>query len=271
MPAIQPARLKSQVDGLMSHFHAPDAFIRELHLILDFYADRTRRPGLTGKPKPLIRSYNVPRQVLRSIETGLLALIEANPDDALALADALWADAWFEGRRLAIDILGALPLSQADAVMERVQGWGKPCKDEDLTEMLLARGTARLRTEAPDAFLQQIERWFTAPDAATRRLGLRAIPGLAANPKFENLPILYRLLTSLLRDAESSLEGGLLRAVQALAQRSPQETAYFLQQILQTPHQPGVEIIVRRSLGRFPAPLDETLRATLRSQRHRQR
>ena len=267
MPAIQPARLNAQVSDLLVHFAEPEAFIRALHTLLDFYADRTRRPGLTGKPQPLIQAYNVPRQVLRRIEAGLLPRAEADPQAARALADALWADAWFESRMLAIYLLGALPLTQADAIAERLQTWGQTCRDETLVDALLARGAARLRLEDPDGFLLQVERWFRSAEAPSRQLGLRAIPGLVANPEFENLPTLYRLLTPSLRAAESSLDGDLLRAVRALGQRSPRETAYFLQKNLQVPHKSGLEVIIRRSLDVFPPELAEMLRADLRARR----
>lgn len=267
MPAIQPARLKTQVSDLLAHFAEPEAFIRELHALLDFYADRTRRPGLTGKPKPLIQAYNAPRQVLRRIEADLLPRVQSDPDGALTLADALWADAWFESRMLAVHILGALPLTEADTISERLQTWGQSCRDETLTDALLSRGASRLRDEDPDGFLRQVERWLRGGDALSRKLGLRAIPGLVASPQFENLPVLFRLLAPLLRDAESTLEGDLLSAVRALGRRSPRETAYFLQKNLQAPHKAGLEVITRKSLDVFPAELAETLRTDLRERR----
>ena len=54
MPAIQLARLKIQVTELLKYFSVPKDFLRELHAMLDFYADRTRRSGQSGKPRPLI-------------------------------------------------------------------------------------------------------------------------------------------------------------------------------------------------------------------------
>ena len=50
MPAIQLARLKIQISELLRFFDSPPDFIRELHAIYEFYADRTKRPGQSGKP-----------------------------------------------------------------------------------------------------------------------------------------------------------------------------------------------------------------------------
>ena len=52
MPAIQLARLKIQITELLTNFDRPVDFLRELHTLFGFYADRTRRPGQSGKPKP---------------------------------------------------------------------------------------------------------------------------------------------------------------------------------------------------------------------------
>jgi hypothetical protein len=84
------------------------------------------------------------------------------------------------------------------------------------------------------------------------------------NPNFENLPTLYRLLSPLLREASSTLESDLLRAVRALGERSPQETAYFLRQNLMAPHKSGLAVITRSCLDIFPPELESVLRAELR-------
>ena len=264
MPAIQLARLKIQVTDLLTHFDEPTEFLHQLHDLLNFYADRTRRPGRSGKPKPLIQAYNAPRQVIRRIEGDLTPLVLADSAQALALADQLWADPWFECRLLAISILGMLPLDAPETIVTRLQTWGKTCRENALLDALLGTGAATLRAEAPDDFLLLVDHWLSSGDLPSRTIGLRALPALIMNPKFENLPALYRLLSPLLREASSSLEGDLLRVVRALGERSPQETAYFLQQNLNAPHKAGLAVIVRRSLDVFPPEMENLLRVTLR-------
>jgi hypothetical protein len=270
MPAIQLARLKIQVTDLLTHFDEPAEFLRQLHDLLNFYADRTRRPGRSGKPKPLIQAYNVPQQVMRRIEGDLAPRVTAEPEKALALADQLWADPWFECRLLAIGILGMLPLDAPETITLRLQEWGKTCRENALLDALLETGAASLRAESPDDFLLLVDRWLTNGDLPSRTIGLRALPALVKNPKFENLPTLYRLLSPLLREALSSLESDLLHAVRALGERSPQETAYFLRQNLNAPHKSGLAVIVRRSLDVFPPEMEDLLRTTLRERMHDQ-
>jgi hypothetical protein len=266
MPAIQLARLKIQVTELLAFFDDPPNFVRELHSLFEFYADRTRHPGRAGKPKPLIQAYNIPKQVMRRIVSDLTPLVLDDPERALALADQLWIDAWYECRMLAIYILGILPPEHAENIVERLQDWGKTCREDALVDALLDVGGARLRTESPDAFVELVESWLSETDVSSRKVGLRAFPALILNPDFENLPLVFRLISPFLREVTSALETDLLRVVRALAERSPNETAIYLQQILTGPYKPGLTIIVRRSLDVFPQDLQDSLRAILREQ-----
>ena len=75
--------------------------MRSLHHLLDFYADRARRPGQSGKPAPLIDAYKVHPPVLRHILQELIPLAAENPDAGLALCDALWEQPYLEFRLLA--------------------------------------------------------------------------------------------------------------------------------------------------------------------------
>ena len=59
MPAIQLTRLRLQTAGLAESFANPQAFVRGLHDLLDYYADRTHRPGQSGAPAPLPTSVSL--------------------------------------------------------------------------------------------------------------------------------------------------------------------------------------------------------------------
>ena len=144
MPAIHLARLKIQISELLSFYDSPSDFIRELHEIFEFYADRTRRPGQSGKPKPLIQAYNVPRQVMRRLYSDIASLVVDDPEGGIDLADRLWVDSWFECRLLAINILGCLPIMHHDQVVARLSRWGGSCKEDMLIDTLLQDGASIL-------------------------------------------------------------------------------------------------------------------------------
>jgi hypothetical protein len=68
MPAVDIARLKTQAAVLVEKFDQSVVFLKELHEILDIYADRTLRKGLVAAPITVIPAYRAPQSVLRQIE-----------------------------------------------------------------------------------------------------------------------------------------------------------------------------------------------------------
>ena len=172
MPAIQLARLKIQVTELLNKFSEPKEFLREFHTMLDFYADRTRRSGQSGKPRPLIQAYNVPQQVMRRIESDIAPLVIADPESALILADQLWAEAWLESRLLAIAILERLPLDPQNQIIARLQVWGSDCREDALLDALLNKGAGPVRNSYPDEFFLLVEDWLSKQNLPSRKLAL---------------------------------------------------------------------------------------------------
>jgi hypothetical protein len=203
---------------------------------------------------------------MRRIKSDIAQPVVSDPESALALADQLWEDNWFECRLLAISILGMLPLEYLNVIVARLQIWGKSCRDDALLDALLEDGAAQIRDETPDEYQLLVEDWLSDAETSSRKLGLRALPSLVKNPRFENLPVFFRLLAPLVRESTSALETDLLRAVRALGQRSPHETVYFLRQNLVAPHKSGLAVITRRSLDIFPPELQDSLREVLREQ-----
>ncbi|MEA3350865.1 MAG: DNA alkylation repair protein [Chloroflexota bacterium] len=266
MPAIKPARLKIQVVEIMELFDAPDKFLRALHDLLGFYADRTRRFGRVVKSAPLLDSYQVPKQVLRQIELSLSPKVLADSDAAVELADRLWDDGWLETRLLAISVLGQVSPLPPERVSDRVQMWGQACKEELVMKSLVSKGLEKLRLDARGYYFESVENWLLSPHQSLVLVGLRALPPLLDDDNFENLPLVFRWLAPLARDAGIEVRNDLIQVLRSLARRSPQETAYFLRKIKATASSPrSVAMIIRRSLDAFPADVQSVLRDVLRT------
>jgi hypothetical protein len=265
VPAIQPARLRQQVALLAEQFDDPPAYTRSLHFLLDFYSDRARRPGKTGRPGPLLMAYNVRSPVLRMLVQELNPLIQENVQGGLALCDALWAEPYLEFRLLAAMLLGQIPPKPPEAITDRLERWITTDVEFILIEALLFHGVERLHREQPQVFLNLIESWMDSTKTFHQQLGLRALLRLINDPTFENLPVFYRLIQPLCQAAPAALRPDLLDVLSALAVRSPQETAYFLRQTLMFPDAPDTPWLIRQSLSRFPAETQSGLRQAMRN------
>lgn len=267
MPAIQPARLKIQVQEMSKLVDDPTAFLRALHDLLDFYADRTRRFQRGDRAMSLIRNYRVPDQVLRQIEIGLIPVVSPHPDTAIDLAESLWEDGWLETRLLAVTIVGQIEPQPPARISEKIRAWGLDCKDPMVTKALAFRGTERLRQEQREHFLDMVEEWLGSGELPLVRVGLHAVAHLLEDRRFENLPLVYRWLSPLTRQIDFKIKPALIPVLQLLAQRSPQETAYFLRKILASTENVHIPGLIRKLLDQFPEHLQDALRHHLRENR----
>lgn len=267
MPAIQPARLKIQISQLADKFSTPYEFVGALKGLLEFYADRTRKPGMDSKKFALIQIYNPPKQVSRQIEVSLRPMVVAEPEQALTLVDILWDQPWLECRAMALTILGWIPPEPPERVIGRLKSWSAEIGYDRVLEESLARGLEGLWKGNPDLFFNLLESWLKASDPATRRLGLRVLPLIVTDPSFKYLPNIFSLLRPFLQRIELAPDTDILLAIRALAKRSPQETAYFLRRNLALTENVGMFPLIRRSLDAFPPAVRRDLQAFLHQRR----
>ncbi len=265
MPAIQPARLKRQVAQLGEKFPDSAAYTRALNELLDFYADRTRRPGRDGAPAPLIPAYNAPKPLLREIRRDIIERMSAAPDTGLALADLLWEQPFLECRFLAIHTLGQIAPDPPEVVLERLQGWAQATQEDQLLDSIFTVGVARLRSEAGTSYLKKLKDWLGAREDASRILGLRALLPLLEDQELQTLPTIFHQLAPICREMPAEVRPYVLKVIQSLAQRTPKETAYFLREVLSTSSAPGPAWLIRRTLKLFPAESQSSLRSALKA------
>lgn len=267
MPAIQPARLKIQAAQLAEKFTDPPAFSLGLNELIEFYADRTYRPGQDSDPRPLLQAYNVPTPVLRQVSKELSSSITTDRQAALALCDTLWSKPVLEFRLLVAMILGQVTVQPLVDILDRVNAWAKPSTESRLIRALIVDGLASVRSQCPDHYLKQIETWFSSERLFYQQLGLQALLPLLDLFEFDNLPAGMRLITPLVRAAPPSLRPDLLEVIQRMATRSPKETAFFLRHNLTIKEDnPGTAWLTRQSLAYFPPETRSVLRSALKEQ-----
>ncbi len=263
MPAIDLAKLRIQTARLAELFDEPGAFVRALNDVLEFYADRTLRPGQIASPVTVLPSYRAPVQVLRQIEMELTPLVGARVEPALALADALWDERALEMRLLAVHILGRVP-PRAKNLNERLTDWVAETREPTLRRALLSRTLERLRAEAPERFLRLVGNWLAPNRPKMWSNGIQALLPLLKDPDFENLPPIYEMIRPVIEFAPPILQGELTELVNALYKASPVETQYYLRQVILLSPNPQTRLTLRRMLPGMHAPLADALRDSLR-------
>lgn len=265
MPAIDLARLKKQTAHLADLFDQPVEFLREHREILDHYVNRTLRSQGVA-PSSVLPTYRTPTVVLRYMENELGPIAEHRPLQALELADALWDEGWLETRLLAAYLLGRIP-PQEERLLARLTAWTQAVRDPSVRAALLTTSLTRLRRETPDLFLILVKEWLHPARQRMWSNGIQALVPLISSEEFDNLPPIFEIVQPILKAAPAALQYDLQELITALYQASPDETTYFLQQILKGTKSPLPAVALRRMSPELPAELQTSLREMLREKR----
>lgn len=261
MPAIDLARLKKQTAQLADLFDQPTIFLREHREILDFYVNHSLRSQGVA-PSSVLPTYRTPIVVLRQIETELGPVAERQPIQALELADALWDEGWLETRLLAAFLLGRIP-PQEERLLARLTAWTQAVRDPSVRAALLTTSLTRLRKETPDLFLILVKEWLHPARQRMWSNGIQALVPLISSPDFDNLPPIFEIIEPIIRAAPAALQFDLQELIIMLYEASPDETTYFIQQILKSTRSPMLAVALRRMSPEFPAELQSNLREML--------
>src|SRR5574339_882208 len=267
MPAIDLARLKKQTARLADLFGEPSEFLRVHRDILDYYVNRTLRTQGVA-PSSVLPTYRTPTVVLRQIETELSPVAESKPIQALELADALWDEGWLETRLLAAFLLGRIP-PQEERLLARLTAWTQAVRDPEVRAALLTTSLTRLRRETPDLFLVLVREWLHPARQRMWSNGVQALVPLISSPEFDNLPPIFEIVEPILKASPATLQYDLQELIITLYEASPDETTYFLQQILKGTKSPLPAVALRRMSPDLPPELQTSLREMIRQTKTR--
>lgn len=268
MPAIDLARLRKQAARLADFFFLPDEFLKHLHEMLDFYVNRSLRTVEDVAPGSILSTYRTPPIIMRQIELELAGIAGDNPAAALDLADLLWDEGYLELHLLAAFLLGRIPPQeeQQDRLLARLTAWTAQVKDPHVRAALLTTSLARVRKETPTQFLQLIAEWLHPGRMRTWSNGIQALLPLLADPSFQNLPPVLDVVEPILLAAPIEIQLDLEELILALYKASPNETAFFLRQLLADSTNPMTTTTLKRISPSFPTELQAELRDLLRKQ-----
>lgn len=225
MPAIDPDRLARQVSKAVEAAGDPIELRRQALDLMEFYADRTRRPGASTQVDDVPPSFGVPRPVMRALTSELVRAVAGRPERALAAAEALWRADQRETRVLAAALVGTLDDRRAPIwVADHASLTG----DNLVLGEMAGRGLAGWRRADPLGFIDSLMNWLDSSNRPTQHLALLAIVAAAGDARFHQLPRLFPLLSGRSGSFRGEVRKAYAASIRALARRSPPETSYFL-------------------------------------------
>ncbi|HPH96653.1 MAG TPA: DNA alkylation repair protein [Anaerolineaceae bacterium] len=251
MPAVQLTRLRFQLAELFTHIGQPERFAAKLNDLLEFYSDRIYRPGEEAPALSMLPQYRPHPAVMRQLELELVETTQnCSETDKITLADILLNDAHLEPRLLGVHLLATLSTDPPEPLLERIHRYASGRDDPAFLRALIEKGAARLRRQQSSRWINFIKSWLASPSQLSHIAALRALVETARDSEFKNLPAVFDITGSLLTSPPPDLQGHLLTLLQALDERSPAETRYFLRQLLTATNDPAGQRLIRQAQAR---------------------
>ena len=224
MPAVNPARLKADIDELAGFLDDPSRLSRQVVSLLKFYADYTRRPGIATSVDDAPWVLHVPDPIIRELQRTLVRWLGDNPEQTREHSAVLWAAGYRETQQIAAALLGE---QKHEWVADWAETRARECRDRPVLADLAATGLKGWRSSSAQGYLKRAETWLG--DRNTRMqafalLALAEVPGESGS----QLPAVLDILERYHWKARGETEKALRVLLQRLAAASDRETAGFL-------------------------------------------
>jgi hypothetical protein len=259
MPAIQPEVLQRQIDEILSLASEPGTFIRASINLLDYYADRTKRPRSSVARVEIAKVLRVPRPVMKTICLRLQQAPASISEEWQAIGSGLWDHASREARQMAACVLSKCP---QDQIQIMVESWVLNCEDDEAIEFLAKQGMKFWRVQDLDRFYRTVLKWLGDTRLRMRYLGILALYGRSEDEDFAEIPRLLALLNGISSQVRGSSQRALTGLIRQLADVSPPEVAKFLLDEIRS-QTSGAHRLAQASLSAFPVHLQREIQVEL--------
>lgn len=264
MPIVQLARLQQEAAELSTLFANPEKYQHALENLLESYSLPVHRQGRVRGLRPVLFSYETPPPVLKQLHLEMALQAARLPGAALAVVDALWSRRTMETRLLAIRLLGSISTQNPAEITQRLENWAGENREGILAVELWARGTQYLCAHFPEELVSFSSGLLANKEPRLQILGLGALQTLLKTDHYSNLPTLFKLLNKISENPPKKLRSYLLDLFILLAERSPKEAVYFLQQQLAESPSEGAQWLARQVTKSLSGDERDSLREALK-------
>jgi hypothetical protein len=259
MPAIQPEKLERQIDELLELIDDPPVFIRSCLNLLDYYADRTKRPRSSSMGVEIARILRVPRPVMKTLCVRIKKFDQGSPENWLAISKGLWEKGIRETRQVAACTLDKLPEGE---IPDLVVGWAVICEDDQALTEVAVSGLNAWRGRDHQRFYRTIVRWLEDGHIRIRQLAVLALIGRSEDEDFHEIPEMLKVLSGISTQLRGSSQRSLTALIRKLAEISPPEVAKFLIEQVES-DVGGARRLAQHSVSAFPERLQAEIRQAM--------
>lgn len=248
MPVVNPAVLAERTKEIAGFLGDPDGLTRACLDLLEYYADRMKRPGVSSKDVG-VKALNVPRPVLRALSSSFQQAAQGQANLAVEAAWALWEVGYRETRLLAATLIGTL---DTEEIPNHILEMAGKTSDADVHRHLAENGLREWLKTDREVFIEWIDEILQSSRRRIRQFALIALETGIQQRSFEDLPGVFRILRKLPSKVRREARQTYYELMRALARRSPAETTRFLRDDLEHDRSEGLKTI-RATIQAFPS------------------
>ena len=265
MPAINLARLRKQAVELAQYFFEPKRFDFHFTELLDFYSNRTIKPGKQTSNNTYFKAYKVQDPVLRTIMDEIRPLVIQSPDAALSLANLLWGEMVLEKRIFATRMLELQPKENAQSTLNLLGDWAINCREDQLLEEIASHPLLTIHYENWVLLIEHLNKWMLSENDMLIRLSLISLNIILTEHNITDLPSIFKLLTPLISEPTFSQRSLLNPIFKSLVRQSPGEIVFLIRQIYnsQEVKNKGFLWLLKQNLEYFPETYRESLESMI--------
>lgn len=258
MPAIELGRLQHQVTQLSDLFAQPADYVHAVVNLLRDHGLPAHRQGKVKGMRAILVRIQAPPPLLRLLTLEISQRAKQFPDEALVIADGLWAEQILETCQLAIALLGSVP-DRASEVCERLEKWARENREQLLVPELASEGTRTLRVEDQEALFEMAERLLRTRDDRKQVFAIGVLRSLVEKRESVDFPRIYQVLEQVCLNPDRKIRPELAELLTSLAKASPKETEYFLSALRSTEASENARWVVRQAARALPTEARDRL------------
>lgn len=263
MPSIDLPRVRAQAQRLAGLLEQPEVFLSELRETLDEHTERASRPGRVVIGELKWRSRGTPERVMRALSAGIRPEARVRLAASLRLLPLMWATGYREERVLAAEALGEIaPLAPYPA-LDLLSAWAPTLDSPETADALGASGLGPLLLVDPAPHYHLLRRWLGQDSRYTRRFAVTALLPLAEDRAFQRVQEVFEILSDTMTQSDMDIRRATVQVLQALAAKSPVETARYLREWAAKGDRNAVWV-VRKAMAALDAEQQDEIRSLLR-------
>jgi hypothetical protein len=225
MPAIRPDRLKREAEELEGLIDNPAALRWRVVDLLEFYADRTRRYGMTERIADATIRFRVPNPVMQALKSALVSSTKQSPENSLVIAQELWSVEVQEARLLAI---GVLANAQPDEIIETIAKWVRVTRDSNVLISLANLAYVGLKPQGEETLRDQLEKWLKSRSDPIQRLAIFVLKAAASDSERDRVHMVFETLSNVGFRRGLITQKGYYELLEFLVEKNPAESAGYL-------------------------------------------